>query len=466
MPPPDLPVDIVCDSIRVPLDRAQPSAGGTTVAYALMRRRDHGTATSGTVAVNPGGPGAPTIPYALEYAKALHGLLNTHDLLLIDPRGTGQSGPIGCDALAPGRFRPTTRADWVRAYGQCGRALGHRARYYTSAAIADDFDAVRARLRIPQLDLHGLSYGTFLMTVYAQRHPTRVRSMVLSSAYPLKFDMWGRPNARAMNRALRLLCERSRGRCSPRQVIADLGTVAGRVRAHPLPYEAGGRRLLLDETALAQIGYNVATSNPSLLGRFPGVLRAAASGDTAPLVDMAKVLNTLPEQASPQEPALDPSPAQTAAVVCNDYPTLWNRRAPIPDRIRQFEQRRAALPDEPYRPFSVRGWTDAIIDQGDICLRWPDRDGPVQSTRGPFADVPVLVLSGDLDPNTPTASGRLAARQFRRAQVIEVPNTGHGPSFFWSNGAACAASLEVRFLQTRRAPDTGCLAQIPPIPVT
>jgi pimeloyl-ACP methyl ester carboxylesterase len=41
--------------------------------------------------------------------------------------------------------------------------------------------------------------------------------------------------------------------------------------------------------------------------------------------------------------------------------------------------------------------------------------------------VPVLVLSGDLDANTPTASARAAAAQFRHARVIEVPGAGHTP---------------------------------------
>jgi hypothetical protein len=54
-----------------------------------------------------------------------------------------------------------------------------------------------------------------------------------------------------------------------------------------------------------------------------------------------------------------------------------------------------------FYPFSAQAWTSAIIDRGNTCIRWPDRHGPVQRTSGPFADVPVLVLSGDLDPNTP-----------------------------------------------------------------
>jgi pimeloyl-ACP methyl ester carboxylesterase len=51
---------------------------------------------------------------------------------------------------------------------------------------------VRAHLGIPRLDLYGVSYGTYLMTVFAQRHPTSVRSIVLSSAFPRRSARRGR----------------------------------------------------------------------------------------------------------------------------------------------------------------------------------------------------------------------------------------------------------------------------------
>ena len=50
------------------------------------------------------------------------------------------------------------RAGLARAKAQ-GKRLGRQARAYTSAATADDFEAVRAHLGIPKLDLYGVSYG-------------------------------------------------------------------------------------------------------------------------------------------------------------------------------------------------------------------------------------------------------------------------------------------------------------------
>jgi pimeloyl-ACP methyl ester carboxylesterase len=442
-----------CGSVRVPLFRSRPSGPMIDIGYALIRHRDPALpAARGTVAINPGGPGGDVISGAAQWVEQLAGLLADHDLLLIDPRGTGRSHPISCGVTG----LPATRDGLVRALGRCRRTLGRAARAYTSAATADDFEAVRAQLGIPRLDLWGMSYGTYLMTVFAQRHPGSVRSIVLSSAFPLRFDMWARENARAVRLAIRRVCARSTtGRCDGRRSLRQLGALARRLRAHPIRYRASGERRLLDETALAGIAYGADVN----IGQLPAIIRAALRGDTGPLIAAARELAPMSGSQAPGGP---PDLALAGAILCNDYPTLWDRSAPIPVRLRQFEARRARLDQSPFRPFRERAWTSAIVDRGNSCIRWPDRHGPVQRTSGPLADVPVLVTSGDLDPNVPTAEGRLAARKFERAQLVEVPNAGHVPE---QEATGCAMSITTDFIRNQRLGDTSCLARIPPVPV-
>jgi pimeloyl-ACP methyl ester carboxylesterase len=72
----------------------------------------------------------------------------------------------------------------------------------------------------------------------------------------------------------------------------------------------------------------------------------------------------------------------------------------------------------------------SLAYSADNCLAWPD----VPGAQAPFLpgvplpDVPVLVLSGDLDANTPSQSGRQAAAQFPRARFVEVRDSGHTPT--------------------------------------
>ncbi|MFD0684869.1 alpha/beta fold hydrolase [Actinomadura fibrosa] len=451
--------DAVCGTIRVPLVRARPGLGGITVAYVLIKHRDTSRPAKGTVTINPGGPGDSAIAYADAYARMFGGLLKDHDLLLVDPRGVNRSDPLACGTLGS---PPATRQAFVQAVGDCGRRLRDRARGYTSAETADDIDAVRAELGIGRLDLIGESYGTYLMTVYAQRHPTRVRSIVLSSAYPLAVDMWGRPNVRAARRALRLVCQRSAGACDGDQVLRDIEQLAQRLRARPIPYTLDGQRRRLDDTALASIVYDATKAAPAGIGDVPAMVRAALRSDDAPLIEAARQVAPLSGSALRRDEAQPFNPELAATVVCNDYPTLWDREASPAVRLRQFAAGRAALAERDYRPFGKRAWTSMSYELGNTCVRWPDRHGPSQPTGGPFPDVPVLVTSGDLDANTPTETGRQAARQFRRAAVVEVPNTGHVPE---TEPSGCVAAIQTGFVRDLRVPDTACLAQIPPVAV-
>src|SRR3954451_21600478 len=443
-----------CGSVRVPLFRSRPAGRKIDVPYVLVRHRDPALPTArGTVVFNPGGPGDDVISSAANWTGLLAGLLSDHDVLLIDPRGTGRSHPLRCGLTEV----PATRSRFVRGIARCGRRLGRQARAYTSAATADDFEAVRAHLGIAKLDLYGVSYGTYLMTVFAQRHPASVRSIVLSSAFPLRVDMWARANARALRLAIRRVCARSTtGKCDGARTLHELGRLARRLRAHPLRYRLHGERRVLDETALAGIAYWAGGH----IGQPPAIARAALKGRKRPLTSAARALGPLFSGSQAADGA--PDQALPASILCNDYPTLWDRRAPVAVRLRQFAARRARLAQTAFRPFSARAWTSAIIDRGNSCIRWPDRRGPVQRTSAPLPDVPVLITSGDLDPNTPTAEGRQTARQFPHAQVVDVPNAGHVPQ---GEATGCAASITFEFIRNQRLGDTSCLARIPPVPV-
>src|SRR5262249_45855832 len=53
--------------------------------------------------------------------------------------------------------------------------------FYTSTILADDTDAVRATLGYDQIDVIGVSYGTWLGQIYLRRHGEHVHAMVLDS---------------------------------------------------------------------------------------------------------------------------------------------------------------------------------------------------------------------------------------------------------------------------------------------
>ncbi|MFG3224752.1 alpha/beta fold hydrolase [Kitasatospora sp. NPDC048194] len=452
-----------CATMRRPQVADEPGLGTIGVSYAVVRHSRPGPAL-GTVALNPGGPGETLIDRAEQVAGALEGVLDDYDLLLLDPRGTGRSGRLPCD-VTERDYRWAPRAEQREAVADCAEELGPRARAYTSAATADDIDAARERLGVPRLVLYGLSYGTYLMPVYADRHPERVEKMVLSGAYPVAFDSLARPGAQQVSLTLRRICERS-GSCDADTAVHDLAAVTERLRNRPLRVTAavGGERrtVLFTEDKLANLMYEPATrgiglhpGGPGLLGALPAALHALAAGNEGPLTALVR---------SEIESTGTEDQASFLAVTCNDYTRTWDPDAPVAERRRQYRAALAAADPADFGAFSAQGWAAGQTDGGDNCLNWPRRGTarPQPTDLEHLPDVPVLVLSGDLDTNTPEANSRLSAAQFKRSSFVSVPNSGHLPEM---ESTGCAVGISSHFIRTGDVGDTSCVNRVPPVPV-
>ncbi|GAA5085868.1 alpha/beta fold hydrolase [Nocardia iowensis] len=442
-----------------PLVADKPELGTVAVSYAVIRRSKLDAPAAGTIAPNPGGPGVPLIAQAAQAAQLSTQLLDDHDLLLIDPRGTGLSSPLDCGA-SEAEYTLGTRDLQQQTVARCGEQLGARAAGYTSAATADDFDAVREQLGIPKLVLYGFSYGTYLMPIYAERHPDHVQSIVLSGAYPRDFDLLSRPNAEAVSLALQRICER-RQVCDGATAVADLRTVARRLAVQPISIGAPNP-LQLNESKLGTLIFEVATTGVgadpqarTLLGMLPAALHASAQGDDTALRQFAERA-----AAEPTAENID----LYIAVACNDYPTLWSREAGLPERERQYRHGLAAAGPDGVGAFSAEGFGAAQRDGGDACIRWPNitRPQPVPA-RDTLPNVPVLVVSGDLDAITPDANGQRVAAGFPQATFLSVPNTGHVPDL---EPSGCVTDIVARFIRSGSTGPTSCIESIPPIAVT
>lgn len=156
--------------------------------------------------------------------------------------------------------------------------------------------------------------------------------------------------------------------------------------------------------------------------------------------------------------------ASFLAVTCNDYVRAWDRDASLSERRRQYRSALAAADPAGFGAFSVKGWTEGQTDGADNCLAWPRRGTahPQPTELRDLPDVPVLVLSGDLDTNTPEANSRLSAAQFRHSAFVSVPNTGHVPEL---ESTGCTLDISTHFIRTGQVGDTSCLAHIPPVAV-
>jgi pimeloyl-ACP methyl ester carboxylesterase len=442
-------------TVTVPRDRADPGAGSTHVAYRLIARRDRSSPARSTILYNPGGPGEAPIALAAVIRRRLAPLLEHRDLLLVDPRGSGRSDALHCRGERDVGLALGPHDLFLRSIGACGRELGRRARTYGTSVVADDLESVRAKLDIKTLDLWGESYGTYLMQVFAARHPEHLRSIVLSGAYPIDFDPWGRDRLAAARHALALICARTHT-CRGTTVLADLARAAAHLRQRPVHYTvtvAGHRYpVVLDEGALAALVYG--QGDPTLLRRLPRALAAARSRGLRALLT-AQLRARAAQIADPATAAVF-SVAQSFATQCHDYPRAFSYADPPAARRVAYDRALGALDPRPFRPFSPRGWSHAGFEGTDTCLHWPadpTAAAPL-APDAPLPDVPALVLSGDLDANTPPSAGRQVARRFAHATWATIANAGHTPT----DSSPCALALATQFVSTLTARPNACAA--------
>jgi pimeloyl-ACP methyl ester carboxylesterase len=438
-----------CGSVPVALDRQNPSAGTIDVRYALVPHTDTSRPFAGTIVPNPGGPGQATIASAGLYLQALAPLLRERDLLLIDARGTGQSGALTCPSLSShDPLSLSQQSVWTI----CGADLGARAGLYGSAAVADDIDAVRASLGRDKLDLWGDSYGTFLMPVYAARYPEHVRSVVLDGAFPIASDRWGRDVLGGVRRVIGLVCRRTQ-RCSGRQVLTRIGRLARRLRRQPVGFTAhsplGPVRLTLSERELADVTYG--GGDPRVYGLLPAAVDAALDHDLAPLERLVTVSRNNEVSGFLVDPTLF-SDGAAGAGSCHDYPRPYDLAAAPAERRAEYHRALAHLDAAQFRPFSPRAWLGTGIDAGPKCLGWPADASAGSPLEGrPLPDVPVLVQSGDLDADTPIEQGRRAAAQFPHPVYGIVANAGHTPDLH-----PCGVAMAIDFIEHLKTDPKRC----------
>jgi pimeloyl-ACP methyl ester carboxylesterase len=453
----------VCGSIERPWEPGNPAAGTVTVGFAFVPAR-RGPAT-GTVVPHEGGPGYSTTGTAASYAAMYGPLLERRNLLLVDQRGTGLSEPIRCPALQD------LRMAYRLAAGRCGRKLGDRADDYTTALSADDLAAVVRKLRLGRVDVYGDSYGTFFAQVFAGRHPELVRSVVLDSAYPTYGESAFYPTqAPAMRRAFSAVCVRSFECRNNGLPFSDaLSEVLGQVRARPWrgtapDAEGTPMKVVVDGRSLVTVAF-AATYTPAFYRELTAALRSALDGDRRPLLRLVAEATGGGTDAGP---AYYYSEGLDAAVACHDYPQLYDMTAP-PGAVReqQYAAALAAAPADLYAPFTVAEYAASDWQALDWCTRWPvapasNPAGPPVPPSGSYSDVPVLVLSGEMDSITTAAEGDLVAEQFPNARHVLVRNSFHVTAV--GDTDDCAVRILRSFVREPTARlRAGCARDVPPV---
>jgi pimeloyl-ACP methyl ester carboxylesterase len=461
-----------CGRVRVPIDRAHPNRGKIGIFFEYYRHTGPGP-TDEAIFASGGGPGFSAtqddggLPDHLRN-NVLTPLLETRDLVIFDQRGVGKSGAIDCKQL---QHRP---ANAYRATRACARHLGFAASHYATRDIARDMEAIRKALGIDQINLWGGSYAPVDIQGYAARYPENVRSAVLEAPISMvDWDPLAGSVVDAMVRATVLVCERSVS-CSDEvsNPEAEIDSLIETLRAEPVEgtaRDASNRRhdVEVTEGILAWRIMQSFDGGYTPESELAAAANALAAGDEAPLLRLAAE-NDFPLYPNEGNPRFF-SAGHFAARYCTDEPvTLWDKDAPISERRQQFAGAIAALPDGEFDPFSIDAWL-APLPVGFYappdCIVWPGPDAnhepPIPDGVELPADVPALILSGDLDYNTPSADSLVLQNAWDGSEFVEIANAGHFPSI--SPRFRCSAQILQDFIENLELGGTSCADDLDPV---
>ncbi len=433
-----------CGSVSVPLDRANPAAGSIRIAFYVAPHTGSSPALE-PIFITPGGPGYSGWATRFFYEKAPQ-LSARHDLVLIDPRGTGRSGAIDCADLQNG-FQ--NYGAFHTAVASCGRQLGAAADRYGSGDVALDIEDVRKALGYDQIDYYAFSYGPVPEQGYAARFPQHVHALALDAGLVAndrgRFYAWGLGVPQGLMRIERLLCRRDSS-CHG-DVTAAIRYLAARVRAHPIK----GRRIVVDEVELINLlthgGDEGKMAPPEAVLQMAAALRR---GNPKPLLALALQQPFWP---STEGAASDFSEGDNIAAQCSDLPTPWSPADPIAVRQGKYETTLGAFPKQTFAPFSVRGWN--VFWFSEECLGWPapSRYEPVVPTTAQLRNLPTIIFSGDIDSTVPTEMTRHLLAEFPHAAFITVAGAAH-PAIGWRQD--CVPQIAAHFFATLQPGNTSC----------
>ncbi len=457
-----------CGTLRRQLDPTGELPGSIDIYFEFFPHRGPGPA-AGTLVATEGGPGYPATGTRDAYLEFYDPLRETRDVVIMDNRGTGRSGAIDCNPLqtAPGLTEENV--------AQCGRTLGPKAILYSAGYASDDLEAILAGLGAGKIDLYGDSYGTFFAQVFATRHPARLRSVIFDGAYPLDGpDYAWYPNyAPSMRDKFNFACERSAGcRQHSGTSIEHIQPALELLRREPAKGHARDsdgvlRGFDVDATRLAIVMFGSAPAYASVR-EVDAAARAYVAGDHAPLL---RLIAETQVGVDSRDDTRDPrkfSSGLAAAVMCQDAPQIFDMSLDPATRAARrdaaIEARKHTAPDT-YGPFTIDEYRRMPLEYAfiDECAAWPAVTRRVVDTKtAVYPDVPVLVISGDLDNMTPVADGAMLAARFPRGRQLIVRNGFHVNALPHAT-SACPAQIARNFIRTLELGDTACLAEVPEV---
>lgn len=398
--------DFQCAALAVPLDWANPA--GPTITLSVSRLPAQGGEPLGALATNPGGPGASGNGY-IRSGPFESELTDRFDIVSWDPRGVGDSSPLGCDGETVDAFvrldsdpddadeQAALDAGAQAVADECGAVAGGLLPYVGTGSVARDLEAIRRAYGGP-MAYYGFSYGTAIGLHHLQLFPGAMTGVVLDGVVdptlPLTDLLRGQATGfEQVRQDMFAACEDS-DYCPDGGAEAAFDQLADELESNPLPVgeELVGPAELATATFFA--GYNQDYWEP-----LYAALAAGLDGDGSILLQLAEGYRSFG--------AFD----LYQAVSCLDSvnPRGGAAWAGFAAELEAISPRIGA----------------SIANEMLPCAFWPVESAPITGPVAAPGSGPVLVIGSTGDAATPLAQAETVAATLADGHLLVREGEGH-----------------------------------------
>jgi pimeloyl-ACP methyl ester carboxylesterase len=390
-----------CGRLSVPENRNNPSRM-IDLNIAVIRTKST-KKLNDPVIMLAGGPGQSAVETYPSVSTAFRGLLKDRDVVLVDQRGTGGSNILKCEFDEAAQL--AMLADKTLIPGElkkCVDNLDADTRYYTTTESIKDLEEVRKAMAIEKWNLVGISYGTRKALTYLKLFPEAIRSVVLDGVMPQQEAM---PQSHEKNlvNALRLqfeqcekqpACHEAFGDVEQQmwQLLAEIDEKEPKIRLQNFSSGEFEEITLTKETMVLAIRLFAYSANTMNL--LPLMIAKANHGQPEVMAAQANMISSLlSESISNVE----------MSIICAEDLSFYDN----------------------YTLNSNNLFGDFIAQTISGCDAWPHDTVDASFKEAVISDLPVLLMSGELDPVTPPSFAELTMQTLSNSQHLIAKGQGH-----------------------------------------
>ncbi|MEV6972589.1 alpha/beta hydrolase [Kitasatospora sp. NPDC093806] len=434
-----------CADVTVPLDYADPRGRSITVAISRIRATDT-RHRIGALLLNDGGPGGATLDTPPRVHAALKDVAGRYDVVGVDPRFVGRSTPLNCGwpvgtaLLSAGTDRSAFDRQVALHKGlaaKCRAAAADVLPFAGTRNTARDMDVIRGALGERRISYLGVSYGTYLGTVYTQMFPGRYDRVVLDGALdPRVYGPRMLPTLLASNeRALADWAAWAAARHdthrlgrTPEEVVAGLRGIVAAAARGPLTVGTGPEAFRLDDTQVplllfAGLADDTDDSRTALAENAALLTEAAAGRPTRPSPSFTATLRTFFTGAGSASASSQQATLCADGEAPRDPETYW----------RDVERSRTEHP-----------LLGPAFNNISPCAFW---DRPREPRTEVRRDAPALIVAATGDPRTPYP-GSVALRGLLPSSRLLTLQGANRHALYGMYGNACVDTAVNAYLAT------------------